>query len=218
MAACLPRHPQAPGDWQLSPSRPARASHSLPGPWTASCPSRPAEVTCRSPESSHSLPRHLPRPPSASGSTSPRKARPQPLSGPRACSGRWQPGSWNAHVPGTLGPGRDVRAHGGARLTCSGARDSGQSHCRHRTPPSSAARPSDRAARRPGDRGRGSGRGLLRTRAGLGEWAGTRAGLRVGRGLRRGGEESGESHGQRLRKVWGEGYEGAGPEENGGGA
>lgn len=103
-------------------------------------------------------------------------------------------------------PGRDVRAHGGARLTCSGARDSGQSHCRHRTPPSSAARPSDRAARRPGDRGRGSGRGLLRTREGLGEWAGTRAGLRGGgawpeerRGGARGETWAGSKEGMGVR-------------------
>lgn len=78
-----------------------------------------------------------------------------------------------AGVPGCSRPGwpRTARAHGGAGLTCSGAQGSGRSHWRRRIPPSSTVRPTQRAARRPGDRGPGSGRGLLRSREGLGEWA-----------------------------------------------
>lgn len=133
-----------------------------------------ALVPCQVPGSLHSLPCYLPRPPPASGSAAPRKLGLSLLSGASACSGPWQPGSRDAHAlagPGQRRPGQEVRAHGGAGLTCSGAQGSGRSHWRRRIPPSSTVRPTQRAARRPGDRGPGSGRGLLRSREGLGEWA-----------------------------------------------
>lgn len=159
----------------LFPARPLDGSLSIRTSGGRQVVSGDALVPCQVPGSLHSLPCYLPRPPPASGSAAPRKLGLSLLSGACACSGPWQPGSRDAHAlagPGQRRPGQEVRAHGGAGLTCSGAQGSGQSHWSRRTPPSSTARPTQRAARRPGDRGPGSGRGLLRSREGLGEWAG----------------------------------------------
>lgn len=141
-------------------------------PGGLSVPFRNASVPYRAPGFLCSFPRHLPRTPSVPGSQHPGSR----ASGcPQACAIAQYLGSQRLGtstppaVPGRPRLGQEVHANRGAGLTCSGARGSDQSHCCRRTPPSSAGRPSDRAARRPGDRGPGSGRGLLGAREGL-EW------------------------------------------------
>lgn len=132
---------------------------------------RNASVPSRAPGSLCSFPRHLRRTPSALGSQllgSRASASPQACAIAQDLSSSGLGTSTPPAAPGRPCSSQEVHANKDTGLTCSGARGSGQSRCCRRTPPSSAARPSDGAARGPGDRSLGSGRSLLRAREGLG--------------------------------------------------